>query len=420
MRSFAAAIALTLAAAPMLVASPVRADEPDGLILPAGFHATVVADGLTGARHLAVRDNGDIYVSTAHGQQAPSVGIYALRLGPDHTATETQHFGAVDQGTGIRFYKGALYAASGTGISRFSFSGNELVPTAAPEVIVDGLTGGSHGIALDGKGNLFVSISGGGGENNCSDPNAPKDAKPVGQMPCPLLATRGGLWRFDDSKAGQKFADGEHYATGIRNTSALDWRGGDALYSVMHGRDGTAKNWPDLVTAAQDDAIPDEMTRFEKGTDQGWPYTYYDGQRNIRLMAPEYGGDGKTPVTDSKYAVPVVSFQPQRPAALDIAFYNGSKFPRSYRGGAFVPMHGGNGDRPDGHGGYNVMFVPFSGNGKAGTPVVFAEGFAGPAAADKNTGKAKYRPSGVAVGPDGALYVLETQKGRLWRIAYGN
>src|SRR5262249_46258202 len=141
--------------------------------------------------------NGDVYVSTNHGPNAPSQGIYALRLGPDHKAVETQHIAGVDQGTGIRFYKGALYASSGSGVSRFTFSGNELVPSAAPELIVDGLAGGSHAIAFDGKGNLFVGISGGGGESNCTDPNAPKDAKPVGQNPCPLLVAHGGIWRFD-------------------------------------------------------------------------------------------------------------------------------------------------------------------------------------------------------------------------------
>jgi glucose/arabinose dehydrogenase len=415
-KTLTTAFVLAMAAAPACV----WADEPDGLVLPPGFHASVVADGLTGARHLAVRDNGDIFVSTNHGPTAPSMGIYALRLGSDHKAVQTEHFGSVDQGTGIRIYKRALYAASASGVSRFSFSGGDLVPTAAPEVIVDGLAGGSHPIAFDGKGNLFVALSGGGGESNCTDPNAPKDAKPVGMKPCPLLEAHGGVWRFDDSKPAQKFADGEHFATGIRNTSALDWRSGDALYEVMHGRDGTSKGWPDMVTPADDDAIPDEMTRVVKGTDMGWPYTYYDGARNIRLAAPEYGGDGKTAVTDPAYAVPVVSFQPQRPAALDIAFYNGRQFPLSYRGGAFIPMHGGNGVRPGGHGGYNVMFVPFDRSGKAGTPVAFAEGFAGPTPDDKNTGKTKYRPTGVAVGPDGSLYVVESQKGRLWRISYGN
>ncbi len=235
MKRLAAALVLTIAAAPAL------AQEPDGLVLPQGFHAVVVADGLTGARHLAVRGNGDIYVSTNHGPASPSMGIYALRLGPDHKAAETQHFSTVDGGTGIRIYKGALYAASGTAVSRFKFDGDALVPTAAPEVIVDGLAGGSHPIAFDGDGNLFVSLNGGGGDNNCRDANAPKDVKPVGQKPCPLLSDRAGIWRFAAEKPGQKFADGEAFATGIRNSSALAWRDGDALYMVMHGRDGTAK-----------------------------------------------------------------------------------------------------------------------------------------------------------------------------------
>jgi glucose/arabinose dehydrogenase len=414
-----AAIAVALG----LAAFPAAAQEPDGLTLPPGFHASVVADGLTGARHLAIRDNGDIYVSTNHRPNQPSLGIYALRLDPDHKAVQTEHFGTIDQGTGIRIYKGALYASSGGGVYRFAFQGDALVPAAAPETIVDGLPGGSHPLAFDDKGNLFVAVNGGGGDNNCRDPKAPKDAKPVGLDPCPLLTDHGGIWRFDADKTGQQFASGAHYATGIRNTSALNWRDGDGLYMVMHGRDGTHKIWPELVSQAEDDAIPDEMTRIVEGTDVGWPYTYYDGARQIRLKAPEYGGDGKTPVTDSKYAVPAVSFEPKRPAALDIVFYEGQQFPAQYRGGAFVAMHGGGADRtvlPEGHAGYDIVFVPFDRSGHAGRWTVFADGFAGPSPADKDVAQAKYRPDGVAVGPDGALYVLDSQKGRLWRISYGN
>jgi len=64
-----------------------------------------------------------------------------------------------------------------------------------------------------------------------------------------------------------------------------------------------------------------------------------------------------------------------------------------------------------------VMFLPFD-HGVLGQPQSFIEGFAGPEPGDRNPGKAIYRPTGAAVAPDGSLYVVEGEKGRLWRITY--
>lgn len=411
MKKLFAAFAMPFVIAVAAPAAPVWGEEPDGLVLPPGFHASVVADGLGSIRHLAIRGNGDIFVSTRHAPAQPSTGIIAIRLGPDHKAVQTIHFSDVEQGTGIRFHLGYLYASSNNAVYRFGFNANDLTPISPPEVIVKDLPSSNHAIAFDDRGGLYVSVDGGG--NICADPKAPKDVKPVGLRPCPLLETHAGVWRFADTKTGQSFAEGEHYATGIRNMSAMDWKANDALYGAMHGRDGTHAAFPDVVSASDDDAIGDEMHRMVKGTDFGWPYSYYDGARKIRLLSPEYGGDGKTRAPGE---APVVSFQPQRPAVLDLAFYSGHKFPARYQGGAFVAMHGGEGDGV--HTGYDIVFVPFNG-ARAGTPVVFADGFAGPTPDYKNVKRAAYRPVGLATGPDGALYVADSSKGRIWRIAYG-
>jgi len=64
--------------------------------------------------------------------------------------------------------------------------------------------------------------------------------------------------------------------------------------------------------------------------------------------------------------------------------------------------------------------VPFDHHGKAGPPTVFADGFAAFNTSGGTRAPAKYRPTGAAVGPDGALYICDSVKGRIWRIAWGN
>ncbi len=401
------------------VFGPAMAAEPDGLSLPPGFHATVVADGLGPMRHIAIRDNGDIYLSTGRGV-APQggLGIVALRLGPDHKAEQTKSFGIVDGGTGIRIWHGALYAASPSRVYRFSFHGKDLLPDPEPTVIVDNIPKSkqsNHAIAVDRKGELYVSVD--GTDNICTS-KAPAGSMPVGLKPCPDLGVRAGIWKFSATKTGQNFEKGEQIATGIRDLNAMDLAPDGALYGIMHGRDTTARQFPAIATQADDDHIADEMASIVKGTDFGWPYSYYDGVRKLQLVAPEYGGDGKM-VATANYVKPVVTFQSKRAAPLDVVFYNGKAFPAQYRGGAFIALHGTGGDKIEGgQTGRNVVFLPRTAKGELGAPVMFAGGFSVTAPGRGGPQTANYRPSGLAVGPDGALYVVDSVKGRLWRIAY--
>lgn len=98
-----------------------------------------------------------------------------------------------------------------------------------------------------------------------------------------------------------------------------------------------------------------------------------------------------------------------------LAFYTGTMFPQQYRGGAFIAFHGSWNRAPEPQAGYNVVFQPMAQGKASGSYQVFADGFAGDR---KEPGLADHRPAGLAVGPDGALYISDDQRGTVWRVAY--
>jgi glucose/arabinose dehydrogenase len=395
-----------------------------GLSLPEGFCAMVVSEdaapGEARLRHLAVEPDGDIYVAVqgARGAETPSErgGILALRdTDGDGRPDEEAAFGP-EGGTGLEVRDGYLYFATNSAVLRYRL-GEGLEPAAGPDTLVRGLPDQhSHtakSIALGPDGALFVNI--GSPTNACQPLGQDRAAGVMGEDPCPQLDTRAGVWRFAADRPGQTQEEGERWATGIRNAVALAWNPNDGtLYAAQHGRD-QLDLWPGFTPEDNSVGPAEELQRLTRGADFGWPYCYYDTRLERRVLAPEYGGDGQEAGRCAEKAAPLVAF-PGHWAPNDLLFYAGEQFPERYRGGAFVAFHG-SWNRAPVQQGYRVAFVPFQGGQPAGEWETFADGFAGPQPLP-SPGEAEHRPVGLAQGPDGALYVTDSQGGTIWKIVY--
>ena len=154
--------------------------------------------------------------------------------------------------------------------------------------------------------------------------------------------------------------------------------------------------------------------KIEKDDDFGWPYSYYDHFQNKKLLAPEYGGDGK--IEAKEFKKPIMGL-PAHWAPNDLLFYKGNQFPSRYRKGAFIAFHGSTNRTPYSQAGYIVAFIPFENGNPEGEWEVFADGFTGTDTI-VNMQDAQYRPMGLSEGADGSLYISESTQGKIWRIYF--
>jgi glucose/arabinose dehydrogenase len=139
----------------------------------------------------------------------------------------------------------------------------------------------------------------------------------------------------------------------------------------------------------------------QEGLDYGWPACH-----SASILDPEFGFEGACRGIEP----PIVDLQAHS-APLGLVFYAGDTFPEDYRGDLFVAYHGSwNRSVPTG---YKVVRVAFGEAGSTPQVLDFATGWLMP-----NGGQVTGRPTGVAVGPDGALYVSDDKGGFIYRIQY--
>uniref|UniRef100_A0A372IT86 Sorbosone dehydrogenase n=2 Tax=Paracidobacterium acidisoli TaxID=2303751 RepID=A0A372IT86_9BACT len=407
---FALLTAFSLTTLSAFAAAPACDSGNGGITLPSGFCALVVADNLGAARHAVVAPNGDLFVGLQDG------GIAALHDSKGNGRFDVKETFGKKSVTGIAFHDGYLYFATPLTVERYKWSAGQLKPTGAPEIVVSGFpTEHEHedkGLTFDRSGHLYVNV--GAPSNACQSRD--RRAGVPGMNPCPILEKHGGVWRFEADKLNQTQQDGVRFATGLRQFPAITWHDG-AVFLVMNNRDQLDTLWPKYFTVEDNATRPAEpMYRAVMGSNFGWPYCFYDYTQQKVLQNPEYGGDGKTSDHCSQYTLPVASY-PAHWAPVDVMFYSGDQFPKSYRGGAFIAFHGSWNRAPQPQAGYNVTFQPFADGKPSGKFEVFADGFKGKDPL-MNPSDAVARPDGLAQAPDGSLYITDSQHGKIWRVIY--
>jgi glucose/arabinose dehydrogenase len=345
---------------------------------PAGFTVTLYATGLGSARRIRRAPNGDLFVSEA---SAGKIEIFRGLDKAGHPRRRATFVSGLDRPFGIAFYPLGtdpqwVYVGNTNSVVRFSYRNGDLQATGSSEHIVD-LPKDGHAnrdiqFEPDGK-KLLVGV---GSYSNADDADKPSETN-----------------RADILECNPDGSDLQKYAYGIRNPSAIAFDPvTKLLWTSVNERDGLGDN-----------LVPDYITHVQRGGFYGWPWWYMGGHQDPRLA-------GKHPELKEKVITPDVLLQPHN-ASVAITFYDGRQFPANYRDDIFAAEHGS--WNRSVYAGYEVIRVPLHQRGMAtGEYEDFLTGFV---VDDKHVWG---RPSGVAVGPDGSLFVTDDVSNSVWRVTY--
>lgn len=355
-------------ATPSVDNGPVVTAKPAGasLVLPPGFSISVFAGGLSGPRYMALAPNGDVFVTETFAGR-----VTVLRGDESFVFAR-----GLNQPFGIAFNGGFLYIGDTDGILRFPYTDGQTSAIGTQPAMIASLPAGvGHTLR-----NIIFSPDGtkiyaGIGSSTNDGPEA--DPK------------RATIAVMNADGSGQRT-----FASGLRNPSGL-------AIEPITGALWTTVNERDLLG---DDLVPDYATSVVDGGFYGWPYSYI-GQ-NV-----DPNSTIKRPDLVAKAIVPDLLVQAHS-ASLGITFYNGTMFPKSWNGDAFVALHGSwNRSRRTG---YKVIRIPMQNGKPAGGYDDFIVGWS----PDETSRNVWGRPVGLLVLGDGSLLVSDDGAGVIWRVTY--
>jgi glucose/arabinose dehydrogenase len=347
--------------------------DPARLKEPPGFHISVFAEEVDGARMMAFSPGGVLLVSES------GEGKVVALPDPKHAGKAERTvdvLSGLNEPHGLAFYEGKLYVAENDKLRRYDWDEANL-RASNPKALADLPGGGGHStrsLVFRG-GKMYVSA--GSSCNVCIE----KDPR------------RAAVTQFNPDGSGQKI-----FAKGLRNAVGLAVNPKtDTVWTTVNGRDWLG-----------DDLPPEVIVDLGKdGGDAGWPYCYGDRVPDSKFTKP---GDNRC----RNVIAPKVQMQAHS-APLGLAFYEGSEFPPQYRNNIFVALHGSwNRSVPTG---YKVVRVKLDDKGQPqGGAEDFITGWLAPGETKK--GRWMGRPVGIVFGGDGAMYVSDDAAGVIYRITY--
>lgn len=345
------------------------------IAVPDGFAINTYTAEVPNARMLLFTATGDLLVSTPRSGEV--LLLERDRDGDGVADGRRVLLAGLDRPHGLAYHDGWLYVAETSAVLRVRFDPETGSISGTPEQITGLPGGGNHWtrtIHVGPDEMLYVSV--GSSCNVCIE----RDAR------------RATILRYPLGGGG-----GEIYASGLRNAVDFAWQPGTGeLYATDNGRDLLGDDFP-----------PDELNRIVRGGFYGWPVA-----NGNRIPDPDQGAGQEDRIAAS---LPPVHEFGAHVATLGITFYKRradapAAFPSRYDGVAFVAQHGSwNRSKKSG---YQVVMLRLDADGMI-TETPFATGFL----RDEHVAG---RPVGVAVGPDGALYVSDDYAGAVYRIAYGS